>query len=182
MRAELASAMPLLEAANAALDTLTPAEISELRAMKAPPKGVKLVCEALCVMKRIAPARVPDPKNNGNFIADYWEPSKKHILSDPSLLKSLIAFDKDDVPPATIKKIRTYLAMPDFELSQAQGRLGRLPLHRSVDIRHRASTTASSSQIQPKREALTKAKEEYGVMERGLQGQAGRAGTRWRTR
>ena len=166
--AELASAMPLLEAANAALDTLSPAEISELRAMKAPPKGVKLVCEALCVMKRIAPARVPDPKNNGNFIADYWEPSKKHILSDPRLLKSLIAFDKDDVPAATIKKIRTYLAMPDFELSKLKAVSSAC--HSIAQwIYAIEQYDRVIKQIQPKREALAKAKDEYGVMERGLQ-------------
>ena len=166
--AELASAMPLLDAANAALDTLTPAEISELRAMKAPPKGVKLVCEALCVMKRIAPARVPDGKNNGNFIADYWEPSKKHILSDPRLLKSLIAFDKDDVPAATIKKIRTYLALPEFELSKLKAVSSAC--HSIAQwIYAIEQYDRVIKQIQPKREALAKAKDEYGVMERGLQ-------------
>lgn len=47
----LAEAMPILEAALDALNTLTPADISLVKAMKNPPKGVKLVMEAVCIVK-----------------------------------------------------------------------------------------------------------------------------------
>lgn len=49
--ANLAEAMPILEAALAALDTLTPADITIVKTMKNPPKGVKLVMEAVCILK-----------------------------------------------------------------------------------------------------------------------------------
>lgn len=47
----LAEAMPILDAALAALNTLTPADITVVKSMKNPPRGVKLVMEAICVMK-----------------------------------------------------------------------------------------------------------------------------------
>jgi dynein heavy chain len=50
---ELAVAMPMLEAALAALDTLTKADITEVKAMKNPPATVKLVMEACCIMKGV---------------------------------------------------------------------------------------------------------------------------------
>lgn len=43
--------MPILEAALAALNTLTPADISVVKTMKNPPKGIKLVMEAVCIIK-----------------------------------------------------------------------------------------------------------------------------------
>lgn len=49
--ANLAEAMPILNAALAALNTLTPADISEVKTMKNPPKGIKIVMEAVCILK-----------------------------------------------------------------------------------------------------------------------------------
>lgn len=49
--ADLAEAMPILNAALAALNTLTPADITIVKTMKNPPKGVKLVMEAVCIVK-----------------------------------------------------------------------------------------------------------------------------------
>lgn len=49
--ANLAEAMPILNAALAALNTLTPADISFVKTMKNPPKGIKLVMEAVCILK-----------------------------------------------------------------------------------------------------------------------------------
>lgn len=49
--ADLAEALPLLEAALKALDTLKPADITEVKGMKSPPAGVRRVLEAICIMK-----------------------------------------------------------------------------------------------------------------------------------
>ena len=43
--------MPILESALAALNTLTPADITIVKTMKSPPKGVRLVMEAICILK-----------------------------------------------------------------------------------------------------------------------------------
>ena len=43
--------MPILNAANAALQTLTPQDIQIVKSMKRPPAGVRLVMEAICILK-----------------------------------------------------------------------------------------------------------------------------------
>ena len=53
--AELAVAIPMLNDALAALNTLTKADITEVKAMKKPPAGVKLVMEAVCILKGVNP-------------------------------------------------------------------------------------------------------------------------------
>lgn len=49
--ANLAEAMPILNRAQAALNTLTLADIAVVKAMKNPPFVVKLVMESVCILK-----------------------------------------------------------------------------------------------------------------------------------
>ncbi len=102
---DLAEAVPALEAALSALNTLKPNDISLVKAMKNPPGLVKLVMEAVCIMRGIKPERKPDPGGSGKMIEDYWVASQK-ILGDMKFLDALKTYDKDNIPPATMKKIR----------------------------------------------------------------------------
>lgn len=63
--AALAEALPILEAALAALDTIKPADIKLVQSFKNPPGAIKLVLEAVCVLLDIKPARVNDPSGSG---------------------------------------------------------------------------------------------------------------------
>ncbi|XP_077462234.1 dynein axonemal heavy chain 12-like [Stigmatopora argus] len=111
---ELAEAIPALEEAIAALNTLKPADITVVKSMKNPPAGVKLVMSAICVMKGIPPDKVVDPGGSGKKVLDYWGPSKK-LLGDMNFLKDLKEYDKDNIPEDSMNKIRsTYMTNPDF--------------------------------------------------------------------
>ncbi|XP_077070519.1 dynein axonemal heavy chain 12 [Siphateles boraxobius] len=112
---DLAEAIPALEAALSALDTLKPADVSIVKAMKNPPSGVKLVMSAVCVMKDIKPEKINDPAGTGQKILDYWGPSKK-LLGDMNFLKDLKEYDKDNIPAQVMLKIRSeYMTNPDFD-------------------------------------------------------------------
>ncbi|KFQ84496.1 Dynein heavy chain 7, axonemal, partial [Phoenicopterus ruber ruber] len=112
---DLAEAIPALEAALDALDTLKPSDISIVKSMKNPPSGVKLVMAAVCVMKDIKPERIANPSGTGGKILDYWAPSKK-LLGDMNFLKDLKEYDKDNIPAAVMQKIRAeYLTNPEFD-------------------------------------------------------------------
>ena len=80
--------------------------------MKSPPPGIRLVMEAICVIKGIKPERITDP--SGKKIDDFWKPSQK-ILGEMKFLESLQTFDKDNIPVAIIKVIREkYIPNPEF--------------------------------------------------------------------
>uniref|UniRef100_A0A8B9E244 Dynein axonemal heavy chain 7 n=1 Tax=Anser cygnoides TaxID=8845 RepID=A0A8B9E244_ANSCY len=112
--ADLAQAMPCLEAALAALDTLTAQDITVVKSMKSPPAGVKLVMEAICILKGIKADRIPDPTGSGRKIEDFWGPAKR-LLGDIRFLQSLHEYDKDNIPPAYMAIIRKqYLINPEF--------------------------------------------------------------------
>ncbi|XP_069874841.1 dynein axonemal heavy chain 12 isoform X3 [Dipodomys merriami] len=112
---DLAEAIPALEAALSALDTLKPGDITIVKSMKNPPSGVKLVMAAVCVMKDIKPERITDPSGTGGKILDYWGPSKK-LLGDMNFLRDLREYDKDNIPVSVMQKIRSeYLTNPEFD-------------------------------------------------------------------
>ncbi|XP_013387188.1 dynein heavy chain 12, axonemal, partial [Lingula anatina] len=112
---DLAEAIPALEAAISALNTLKPADITIVKSMKNPPAGVKLVMEGVCVMKEIKPEKINDPGGSGKKILDYWGPSKK-LLGDMNFLNMLKEYDKDNIPVAVMTKIRKeYCTNPEFD-------------------------------------------------------------------
>ena len=114
---ELSKAIPILESAIAALNTLTQADITIVKNFKSPPgftphsnethlfqelcmisfscfsAGVRLVMEAVCVLRGVKPDRVPDPSGSGKKIEDFWGPSKR-LLGDLKFLEQLINYDK----------------------------------------------------------------------------------------
>lgn len=110
---DLAQAIPVLEEAIQALNTLKPADITLVKSMKNPPEVVKLVMAAVCVIKGVPPDRVNDP-GTGKKIIDYWGPSKR-VLGDMGFLQSLKDFDKDNILPDIMKKIRKdFIPHKDF--------------------------------------------------------------------
>eukprot|EP00118_Oscarella_pearsei_P018868 m.196512 g.196512 ORF g.196512 m.196512 type:complete len:4008 (+) comp39530_c1_seq1:67-12090(+) len=157
--ADLSKAIPILESALAALNTLTSADITVVKTMKSPPAGVRLVMEAVCILKLIKPDRVNDPSGSGRKIEDYWGPAKR-MLGDMKFLQSLTTFDKDNIPPAAIKPIREkYKENQDFvpekirtASSAAEG------LCRWVLAMEKYDLVAKT--VAPKKEALKKAKGE----------------------
>ncbi|XP_060531522.1 dynein axonemal heavy chain 12 [Cylas formicarius] len=114
--ADLAETMPILREAISALDTLKPADISLVKTMKHPPDAIKLVMAAVCIIKGVKPDRVVDVAT-GRTILDYWKPSVK-ILGDINFLQSLKDFDKDNIKPEYMAKLRKeYITHKDFKPS-----------------------------------------------------------------
>lgn len=111
---DLAQAIPVLEEAIQALNTLKPADITLVKSMKNPPETVKLVMAAVCVIKGVAPDRINDPAT-GKKIIDYWGPSKR-VLGDMGFLQSLKDFDKDNILPDIMRKVRKdFIPHKDFK-------------------------------------------------------------------
>uniref|UniRef100_A0A0M3ILM3 MT domain-containing protein n=1 Tax=Ascaris lumbricoides TaxID=6252 RepID=A0A0M3ILM3_ASCLU len=100
---ELADAIPALESAVDALQTMNQRDISTLKTMRFPPQGVRLCMEAVCILLGEAPARITDPL--GGARVDYWVTGQK-VLSDIHFLNRIRNFDKDNVSKETIAVIK----------------------------------------------------------------------------
>lgn len=112
--ADLAVAIPALEEAVRALETIKPNDINEIKALKTPPEKIRMVCKAVCIMLDVQPVRIPDPENPTKRIMDFWQPSQR-MLADPGFMNSLITYDKDNINPKFIVAIKKeFIENPDF--------------------------------------------------------------------
>ncbi|XP_073386148.1 dynein-1-alpha heavy chain, flagellar inner arm I1 complex isoform X3 [Physcomitrium patens] len=101
----LADALPALEAAAEALNSLKKDEITEIRSFAKPNIYVQKVCECVCILKHI-----PDVSWKG----------AKGMMADSSFLKSLIEFEKDTISERQMKGLREYFKDPNMSLENVQ--------------------------------------------------------------
>ncbi|CAM9113690.1 unnamed protein product [Choristocarpus tenellus] len=114
--ADLAEALPALEAAISALKSLSKGDIVEVKVMKKPPQAVKLVMEAVCIMMGVKAEKVKDPNGGTKKIDDYWGAAQKHLLGDSRFLQNLMDYDKDNMDAVMVEKVKTaYTDDADFD-------------------------------------------------------------------
>jgi len=118
---ELAAAKPALEAALKALESITAKDIAFIRGLPHPPFLVKLVLDAVLVLRMYPlnkPKMVKD-KNGNVSVQDSWERSKR-MMNQPGFLRSLMNFDKEAINDETIELLQPYLTHPDFNVQDVK--------------------------------------------------------------
>ena len=111
--ADLAEAIPALEAAEKALKSLSKADITEMKSMKKPAAAIKMTMAAVAIMmevKKDKKCKDGDPR-----IDPYWEPASKELLGDAKFLSRLQTYDRDNMAPEVIELATTFTDDPDFE-------------------------------------------------------------------
>ncbi|XP_044753245.1 dynein axonemal heavy chain 2 [Coccinella septempunctata] len=98
-QADLDEAMPALNEAIAALDSLSKKDISELKSYGKPPEKVQMVMEAVMILKGLDTS---------------WAESKRQ-LGDINFLQLLKDFDKNHISEKTLKKIAQYTTNEEFQ-------------------------------------------------------------------
>ncbi|KAG5888365.1 hypothetical protein JTB14_033502 [Gonioctena quinquepunctata] len=95
---DLDTAMPALNAATKALESLNKNDINEIKVFQKPPKLVQFVMESVNVLL--------GAKTD-------WA-SAKIVLGDANFLKKLQEYDKDHVNDAILRKLKSYVEHTDF--------------------------------------------------------------------
>ncbi|PFX28824.1 Dynein heavy chain 1, axonemal [Stylophora pistillata] len=95
---DLEGALPQLQAAVEALDSLDKSDISEIRVYTKPPTMVMTVLSAVCVLLQ----QKPD-----------WN-SAKLLLGDQGFLKKLVGYDKNSIPDKVFTRLKRYTQHPEF--------------------------------------------------------------------
>jgi dynein heavy chain len=96
---DLDEAMPALNEAIKALDSLKKNDIAEVKAYGKPPELVETVMESVMVLKQSEPS---------------WGEAKRQ-LGDPNFIQTLKDFDKNNIPDKVLRKINKYTSLPDFQ-------------------------------------------------------------------
>ena len=155
---DLDQALPLLDEAVRSLKSLNKNDIVEVRALQRPPDGVKLVIEAVCIMKGVKPKKVAGDKP-GVKVDDYWDVGKA-LLQDPQkFLNSLYDFDKENIPESVITTIKPYIDNEKFEPS-AIAQVSKACTSICQWVRAMEKYHHVNKGVEPKRQALRQAQEE----------------------
>ena len=104
-------ALPALHAAEGALRRLDKRDLNEMRGMRVPPPNVKVVIASVCVMLGEAPSVI---STGGRSRRDYWTTGVR-LLGERDLVARLASYDRDNIDPAVMKRIREeYLSLDMF--------------------------------------------------------------------
>ena len=158
-QADLDKALPALDAAVKSLKLLTKNDIVEVKALKNPPAGVRLVMEVCCIFFLQKPKMVEDKRDGakpGAKVADYWEASTKMLQDPPKFLESLMKFDKDGIVQETIDKAAPFMEREDFT-PEAIKKVSKACTSICMWARAMFTYYNVSVAIAPKREALAQA-------------------------
>uniref|UniRef100_A0A672VBH7 Dynein axonemal heavy chain 17 n=1 Tax=Strigops habroptila TaxID=2489341 RepID=A0A672VBH7_STRHB len=147
---DLAKAEPALEAAQAALNTLNKKNLTELRSFGSPPSAVSNVTAAVMVLT--APGgRIPKDRS--------WKAAKATMARVDGFLDSLIKFDKENIHENCLKALQPYLQdpkfKPEFVTTKSSAAAGLCSWVLNIVRFH-----AVFCEVQPKRQALSKANAE----------------------
>ena len=104
--------MPIYHEAQKAVDSLSPADVTEMKGFKTPPVPAVAVAKTLCMFFFIKPVMIAGP-TPGSKVADYWTTAKKEVLTS-DLLKKLQTYKKDEIDPKLVEDMRPILASEEY--------------------------------------------------------------------
>ena len=95
---DLDEALPALDAAVTALNSLNKKDIVEIKSFTTPPELVRTTMEAVCILLSVKPD---------------WDSAKK-LLGETDFMSRLFNYDKDKIAAKTIKQLKAYIDNPQF--------------------------------------------------------------------
>lgn len=102
------------------MQTLTKKDVSELRSLKHPPKVVKLVLQAVCMILGVEPEEKIS-KKTGKPKMSYWKAAQgPAVLGDPVLPKKLLEFKRETVQPETMLEVEEVLNSHGYSHEKAK--------------------------------------------------------------
>ncbi|XP_023141924.2 dynein axonemal heavy chain 6 isoform X2 [Amphiprion ocellaris] len=140
---DLDEALPALEGANQALNSLDKGDIAEIKVFTKPPDLVMTVMEAVCILLHCKPD---------------W-PSAKQLLGDANFLRRLTEYDKDNIKPQILLKLQKYVNNPDF-IPEKVEKVSKACRSMCMWVRAMDLYSRVLKEVGPKREKLAKAQEE----------------------
>ncbi|XP_037662920.1 dynein heavy chain 6, axonemal isoform X2 [Choloepus didactylus] len=143
---DLEEALPALDAANRALDSLDKADISEIRVFTKPPDMVMTVMEAISILLNAKPD---------------W-PTAKQLLGDSYFLRRLLEYDKENIKPQILAKLQKYIKNPDFVPEKVE-KVSKACKSMCMWVRAMDLYSRVVKEVEPKRQKLRAAQAELDI-------------------
>lgn len=102
---QLKRVMPALNEAVNSIKPIPKHDITEIKAMKKPPKVIKLIMRALCILLEVQPV-MKKAKDGGKYKPSYTVAAQgKDLLGDPGLPQKLVEFDRSKITLEMMNKL-----------------------------------------------------------------------------
>ncbi|KAK7469836.1 hypothetical protein BaRGS_00036165, partial [Batillaria attramentaria] len=137
---DLDAALPALQEATIALESLNKKDMTEIKSYGRPPPAVEKVMQAVMILRLAEPT---------------WAEAKKQ-LGEANFLKELMHFDKDNISDKVLKKIGKFCDEADF-VPDVIGRVSTAAKSLCMWVRAMESYGRIFRIVEPKRQRLNKA-------------------------
>eukprot|EP00767_Chilomastix_cuspidata_P003100 gnl/Chilomastix_cuspidata/322.p1 GENE.gnl/Chilomastix_cuspidata/322~~gnl/Chilomastix_cuspidata/322.p1 ORF type:complete len:2547 (-),score=680.75 gnl/Chilomastix_cuspidata/322:1353-8993(-) len=157
----LAKALPALEAAERALNSIKPGDIATLKALAKPPNLIMRIMDAVLILsnKPIDPIR-QDP-NFPERMLPSWSHAVK-MIGDIQFLQNLLSFEREAITNEHCELLLPYIDMADFNIESARKSSGNvaglIQWVMAMDTYHKVAL-----EVEPKRRAMREAEAKYSV-------------------
>ncbi|XP_036366495.1 dynein heavy chain 5, axonemal-like [Octopus sinensis] len=116
---KLEAARPALEEAEAALNTIHPADIATVRKLGRPPHLIMRIMDCVLILFRKKLDLVVTDSEKPGFLKPSWGETLK-MMSGAGMLQSLMSFPKDSINDEMVELLQPYLKMEDYNLEVAK--------------------------------------------------------------
>lgn len=172
---DLAKAQPFVEEAEAAIASIRPAHIGEIKKLPNPSDIIKLVFDGVLILFQkplnpVRPAKLSVTKKELAFIETSFKPYAMNMLNDSRFLQILLDFGqvgKDKINEETIEFLQPYMELEHFTSAVAKNASaaaeGLCTWVRAMTSYHEASKV-----VKPKLEALSLAQAQMDAANKAL--------------
>ena len=176
---DLSKAQPFVDQAEAAVGSIKPADLNELKKLGKPSDIIKLVFDCVCILKMGALEKVEvmevtlgvgKDKKTFKFIKDSYSMVLKTLLADTRFLQNILQFskvDKDFINEETVELMMPYLDLEGFNYLAARN-ASKAAEGICIWTRAMADYYGASKIVKPKLEALRLAEARLQDAEREL--------------
>ena len=168
--------IPALNEAVNSIQSLVKHDLSELRAMKKPPRIIKLVMKAVCIFLEVKPIR-KRAKDGVTFKDSYWMAAmSKEVLGNARLPEMLVEFDRNKLTPEMMTLVEGVVQDADYTYENAY-RASKAATGMYKWVKAIREYYYVFQEIEPRRDAFMLAEKQYEVKKEDLEEKQSRLNT-----
>lgn len=123
---DLKAAEPALHAALSALNSISPKDITSLKALKNPPDIVKRIFDCVLILRHFGVEKVAWTEQKGAMVLAGSYENSVRMMQDANFLGALVNFPKEQINDETVELLQPYFNAPDFNFESAKKASGNV--------------------------------------------------------
>ena len=123
---DLEAAKPALDAALEALNSITPKDITSLKALRNPPDVIKRIMDCVLILRHMRVGKTSWQEVKGLMVLEASYPEALKMMNDMGFLQKLLTFPKEEINDETVELLKPYFRADDFNYESAKKASGNV--------------------------------------------------------